>query len=296
MSVNYQIRYAGHPADVKSYDTQRLRDEFLVQDMFKPESIELVYSYYDRFIVGGAMPVSKKITLDTIDPLKAPYFLERRELGIINIGGKAIITVDGKSYDLDRKEALYVGKGNKEVIFASADPSTPAKLYLNSAPAHKEYPTKHVTLADAIVQDMGSAATSNERRINKLLVNGVVETCQLQMGMTELKDTIGQQVMAALMTEFQTGSVWNTMPAHTHTRRMEAYFYFDLPDDQAVAHFMGEPRETRHIWMHNEQAVISPNWSIHAGAGTAKYTFIWGMAGENLDYTDMDICQPFDLL
>lgn len=279
MSINYQTRYAGHPADVKNYDTQRLRDEFLVRDMFKPDSIELVYSYYDRFIVGGALPVSKKLILETIDPLKAEYFLERRELGIINVGGKANIVVDGTSYDLNRKEALYVGKGIKDVTLASADAADPAKLYINSAPAHKEYPTKRVTLDDAIVQDMGNLESSNQRRINKLLVKGVVETCQLQMGMTE----------------FSAGSVWNTMSAHTHPRRMEAYFYFEVPKDQAVCHFMGQPQETRHIWVHNEQAVISPNWSIHAGAGTAKYAFIWGMAGENLDYTDMDIATPDSL-
>lgn len=280
MNTNYQMRYAGHPSDVKSYDTQRLRDEFLVPVLFKPETIELVYSYYDRFIVGGAMPVSKKLVLETIDPLKADFFLQRRELGVINVGGNAIVMVEGQQYDVGHKEAVYIGSGKKEVTFASADKTHPAKLYINSAPAHKENPVKRVTLADAIVQDMGSPESSNQRRINKLLVNGVVETCQLQMGMTE----------------FQPGSVWNTMPAHTHTRRMESYFYFEVPDDQAVCHFMGQPRETRHIWVHNEQAVISPNWSIHAGAGTAKYTFIWGMAGENLDYSDMDICQPRDLL
>ena len=279
MSINYRTRYAGHPVDVKTYDTQRLRDEFLVQDLFKPDKIELTYSYYDRFIVGGVMPVSKKLVLETIDPLKAEFFLERRELGIINVGGQAVITADGKTYQLNRKEALYVGKGTKEVVFASAAAADPAKLYINSAPAHKEYPLKKVTLADAIVQDMGSPESSNQRRINKLLVSGVVDTCQLQMGMTE----------------FQAGSVWNTMSAHTHPRRMEAYFYFEVPADQAVCHFMGQPQETRHIWVHNEQAVISPNWSIHAGAGTAKYAFIWGMAGENLDYTDMDIATPDSL-
>jgi 4-deoxy-L-threo-5-hexosulose-uronate ketol-isomerase len=279
MSIKYFIRYASHPLEVKKFDNQRLRDEFLVKDLFIDDQINLVYSDYDRFIVGGALPSAKSLKLETIDPLKSQYFLERREIGIINIGGKAIISVDGKKFEVDYKEAIYIGQGNKNVEFVSTDKSKPAKMYINSAPAHKAYPTKLVTLKDAIVQEMGSMETSNSRRINKLIVNGVVETCQLQMGMTD----------------FQPGSVWNTMPAHTHSRRMEAYFYFEVPEKQAVCHFMGQPQETRHIWLQNEQAVISPSWSIHAGVGTAKYSFIWGMAGENLDYGDMDICQPADL-
>lgn len=278
-NTEYEIRYASHPDDAKAYDTTRIRKEYLVQNIFKNDKISLVYSDYDRFIVGGAFPVSRTLELESIDPLKADYFLERREMGIINIGGNAIIMVAGSKYELGNKEAMYLGKGSDKVTFASADSKNPAKLYINSAPAHKEFPVKKVTLADAIVQEMGSLESSNQRKINKLLVNGVVETNQLQMGMTQ----------------FQPGSVWNTMPAHTHSRRMETYFYFEVPDGQAVCHFMGQPQETRHIWLHNEQAVISPSWSIHAGAGTAQYTFIWGMAGENLDYGDMDLVQPSDL-
>ncbi len=278
-NINYQIRYASHPADAKAYDTKRLRDEFLVQNLFETDSINLVYTDYDRFIVGGIFPVNKELKLETIDPLKATYFLHRRELGIINIGGRAVIIVDGNKFELNHKEAIYVGQGTKEVVFSSTDKKTPAKLYINSAPAHKAYPTKKVTLAEAESVELGTLSSSNARKINKLLVNSIVETCQLQMGMTELKE----------------GSVWNTMPPHTHGRRMEAYFYFDVAENQAVCHFMGEPKETRHIWVQNEEAVISPTWSIHAGAGTGKYTFIWGMGGENLDYGDMDTVKPNDL-
>ena len=277
--IQYNLRYASHPDDVKHYDTQRLRNEFLVQNLFQADRINLTYTDYDRFIVGGAFPVKKELKLDSIDPLKAPFFLHRRELGIINIGGKSIIKADGNTYELDNKEALYLGQGTNEVSFASVDEKTPAKLYINSAPAHKAFPSKKVSLADAEAVEAGSLTSSNARIINKLLVNSVVETCQLQMGMTELKE----------------GSVWNTMPAHTHGRRMEAYFYFDVAESQSVCHFMGEPQETRHIWVQNEEAVISPTWSIHAGSGTGKYTFIWGMGGENLDYGDMDVVQPYEL-
>ena|ERR1035437_9311194 len=279
MSTKYQLRHAAHPADVKNYDTQRLRDEFLIQNLFEADAINLIYSEYDRYMAGGVVPVKKKLQLETIDPLKSTFFLERREMGLINIGGPAIITIDGKKIEINRKEALYIGKGNKDVEFASSDSANPAKLYVNSAPAHKEYLTKKVTLAEAEVAEPGSMETSNHRKINKLLVNSVVQTCQLQMGMTE----------------FRPGSVWNTMPAHTHSRRMEIYLYFEITENQAVCHFMGQPQETRHIWVQNEEAVISPNWSIHSGVGTGKYTFIWGMAGENLDYGDMDVCQPKDL-
>lgn len=277
--IKYEIRYASHPDDAKQYDTQRIRDEFLVQGLFQKDMINMVYTDYDRYIVGGAYPVDKELSLDAIDPLKAPYFLVRRELGIINIGGEAKITLDGEKLTIGHKEALYVGMGTQKVLFGSADKANPAKLYFNSAPAHKEYPSKKVTLADADAVEMGDLSSSNERTINKLLVHGVVETNQLQMGMTT----------------FKPGSVWNTMPCHTHGRRMEAYFYFEVPENQSVCHFMGQPQETRHIWMQNEEAVISPTWSLHAGAGTAQYTFIWGMAGENLDYGDMDIVQPSEL-
>lgn len=279
MSVNYEIRYSNHPEDAKQYDTGRIRKEFLVSGIMEKDQINLVYSFNDRLIVGGCVPVQKKLTLESIDPLKAPHFLERRELGVINVGGDGIVTVDGKEMKMAYKEALYVGMGVKEVVFSSVNPSKPAHFYINSAPAHTSYPTRLVTLDDADVAELGSLETSNARKINKLLVNSVIPTCQLQMGMTELK----------------AGSVWNTMPPHVHSRRMEAYFYFEVPEDQAVCHFMGEPDETRHIWLKNEEAVISPPWSIHAAAGTSNYIFIWGMAGENLDYGDMDAVSIRDI-
>ena len=277
--MSLEIRYAVHPKDVKSYGTQRLREEFLVEKIFSENEINLTYSFYERYIVGGIMPVDKVLKLGTYDELKAEYFLQRREMGLINVGGKAKIVADGTEYELDYKEALFLGRGVKDVTFESVDASKPAKLYVNSAPAHKSYPSRKVSLADANVLHLGSLESSNERQINQLLVKEVVPTCQLQMGMTELK----------------TGSVWNTMPAHTHNRRMEAYFYFEVPREQAICHFMGQPDETRHIWMKNEQAVLSPSWSIHSAAGTSNYIFIWGMAGENLDYTDMDIIRPDEL-
>ncbi len=277
--MKWELRYAAHPADVKNYDTEKLRKEFLIEDLFVSGEVKMVYSMYDRLIVGGAMPDTKGLKIEPFDELKADYFLERRELGIINVGGPAIVKADNEEYKLAYKEALYLGQGNKEITVISEDKSKPAKLYMNSAPAHKKFPNKIVTLADADVAVLGSLEASNHRQINKLLVNSVVETCQLQMGMTELKP----------------GSVWNTMPVHTHNRRMEAYFYFEVPEDQVVCHFMGQTDETRHIWMKNEQAVISPAWSIHSGAGTSNYVFIWGMAGENLDYGDMDVCAPIDM-
>jgi 4-deoxy-L-threo-5-hexosulose-uronate ketol-isomerase len=276
MKTSYEIRYASHPADAKNYDTDRIRKEFLAQNLFISDEIRMVYSFQERFIAGGIMPVKEALTLAPVDILKASFFLERREIGIINVGGPGAVESDGKKYDLNYKEALYLGKGKKNPVFKSIDPSNPAKFYLNSAPAHKEFPDKKITLKDAEVAQLGALETSNARKINKLIVNSVVETCQLQMGMTEL----------------QTGSVWNTMPAHVHARRNEVYFYFEVPKGQAVCHFMGEPGETRHIWMHNEEAVISPVWSIHSAAGTSNYSFIWGMAGENLDYGDMDAVAP----
>jgi 4-deoxy-L-threo-5-hexosulose-uronate ketol-isomerase len=279
MAINFEERFASHPSDVKHYDTQQLRDHFLVEKVMEADQIHLVYSHYDRYITGGAVPVTQPLELTAIEPLKAPFFCFRRELGIINVGGPGTVTLDGNAYSLDFKEALYVGKGTETIIFSSNDAAQPARFYLNSTPAHKELPIRHITLKEANVLQMGSQQTSNERQINQLLISKVVETCQLQMGMTELRP----------------GSVWNTMPAHTHSRRMEVYFYFNVPEGQAVCHFMGQPQETRHIWMVNEQAVISPNWSIHSAAGTANYIFIWGMAGENLDYADMDVVQPNQL-
>jgi len=274
--MKLEIRYASHPEDVKNYDTEKLRKEFLIENVFVPDEISLVYSMYDRYIVGGAMPLERSLKLETSDELKSEQFLDRREMGIINTGGSALIDAGGKSYDIGFKEALYLGMGTSDVIFTSKNPEKPAKLYINSAPAHHHYPSRKVTLADAESVVLGNQESSNNRTVNKLLVNSIVETCQLQMGMTELKR----------------GNVWNTMPVHTHNRRMEAYFYFELPDNQAICHFMGKPDETRHIWMKNDQAVLSPSWSIHSAAGTANYTFIWGMAGENLDYGDMDVRQP----
>jgi len=271
-----ELRYAVHPADFKKYDTEKLRKEFLIENIFVQDEISLVYSMYDRYMVGGAMPVNKDLNLETADDLKSAYFLERREMGIINVGGEAEIEAGGITYNIGFKEALYLGKETMNVVFRSVEDKKPAKLYINSAPAHHKYPSRKVTTKDAEIVTLGSPEASNHRTIIKLLINNVLPTCQLQMGMTELK----------------TGSVWNTMPVHTHNRRMEAYFYFEVPERQGICHFIGDPDETRHIWMKNEQAVLSPSWSIHSAAGTSGYTFIWGMAGENLDYSDMDVRYP----
>ena len=278
--VNYKLQVACNPQDVKTYDTNRLRSSFLMEKVMAPDEINVTYSMYDRLIFGGAVPATKELVLETIDPLKASYFLERRELGVINIGGEGIVTVDGKEYTLNFKDALYVGRGNKKVTFKSKDAAKPAKFYINSATAHKAYKTQLITIdgrkgsLKANSFPAGKMEESNDRVINQLIVNNVLEEgpCQLQMGLTELKP----------------GSVWNTMPAHTHSRRVEAYFYFNVPEGNAVSHFMGEPQEERIVWMQNEQAIMSPEWSIHAAAGTSNYMFIWGMAGENLDYGDMD--------
>lgn len=279
MKTNYELRYAAHPKDAKNYDTARLREDFLIQNLFVDNEVNMVYSMYDRLVVGGAKPVGEELVLEAIDPLKATHFLSRRELGIFNVGGAGRVKVDGKVFDLDFKEALYLGKGDRTVTFESVDAAKPAKFYFNSAPAHCTYPDKKVTKADAVVAEMGSLEGSNHRNINKMLVCQVLPTCQLQMGMTEL----------------QPGSIWNTMPAHTHSRRMEAYFYFEIPEGDAICHFMGEPTETRHIWMKGEEAVLSPEWSIHSAAATHNYTFIWGMGGENLDYGDQDFYKYTDL-
>ncbi len=280
MKTNYEIRYAAHPEDAKNYDTKRLRRDFLIEKLFAANEVNMVYSMYDRMVVGGAMPVGESLRLEAIDPLKAPYFLTRRELGIYNVGkGKGIVRVGEESFELEYKEALYLGSGDREVYFESVNPEEPAKFYFNSLTAHRNYPDKKVTKENAIVVHMGSLEGSNDRNINKMLVNQVLPTCQLQMGMTELAP----------------GSVWNTMPAHTHSRRMEAYFYFDIPEEHAICHFMGEVDETRHIWMKGDQAVLSPEWSIHSAAATHNYTFIWGMGGENLDYGDQDFSLITDL-
>ena len=279
MKTNYEIRYAAHPEDAKQYNTSRIRRDFLIEKVFSANEVNMVYSMYDRMIVGGAMPVNEVLVLEAIDPLKAPYFLTRREIGIFNVGGPGVVKAGDAEYEVGYKEALYLGAGNREVTFESKDAATPAKFYFNSTSAHCTYPDKLVTKAEAIVAEMGSLEGSNDRRINKMLVNQVLPTCQLQMGMTELMN----------------GSVWNTMPAHLHSRRMEAYFYFEVPEEHAVCHFMGEPQETRHLWMKGDQAVLSPEWSIHSAAATHNYTFIWGMGGENLDYGDQDFFAITDL-
>ena len=278
--TTYTIQRACHPSDVKDYTTDQLRSRFMMATVMEPNKVNLTYSMYDRLVFGGVMPVGQVVKLETIDPLKANYFLERRELGAINIGGPGIISVDGKDYELNFKDALYIGCGNKEVTFRSTDASNPAKFYLNSTTAHKHYNTQLITIdgrkgsIKANSFHAGSMEESNDRIINQLIVNNVLEEgpCQLQMGLTELMP----------------GSVWNTMPAHTHDRRVEAYFYFNVPDGNAICHLMGEPQEERVVWLHNEQAIMSPEWSIHAAAGTSNYMFIWGMGGENLDYGDMD--------
>jgi len=279
MKTNYQVRYSSHPSDVKQYDTAKLREHFLVSDLFLPDESNLVYTHFDRLIVGGIMPVSQPVKLESIPPLRAEFFLERRELGVFNVGGKGNVKVDGETFTLEYKEVLYLGQGQRNIAFESDDNNNPAKFYINSAPAHKSYPDRKITKNDADVIVLGSLETSNHRTVNKMIVNSVLPTCQLQMGMTELKP----------------GSVWNTMPPHVHDRRMEAYFYFEVPEGQSICHFMGQVDETRHIWMKNDQAVISPSWSIHSAAGTSNYIFIWGMAGENLDYGDMDTCAADNL-
>jgi len=279
MKTNYELRYAAHPADAKSYDTSRLRKDFLIEKVFAADEVNMVYSMYDRMIVGGAMPKAEKLHLEAIDPLKQAFFLHAREMGIYNVGGPGIVYAGDQSYELNYKEALYLGSGDREVYFESKDPNKPALFYFNSLTAHRNYPDKKVTKADAVVAELGTLETSNHRNINKMLVNQVLPTCQLQMGMTELAP----------------GSVWNTMPPHVHSRRMEAYFYFEVPADQSVCHFMGEIDETRHIWMQNNQAVLSPEWSIHSAAATSNYTFIWGMGGENLDYGDQDFSKITDI-
>ena len=274
MNNNYEVRYAVGQRETNQMGTQALRDEFLIEQVFGIDLVKWVYTHYDRYMAGGVIPTLGSVFLDTLEPLKSEYFLERREMGIINVGGKGTVSADGIFYSLDYKEALYLGRGIKEVHFSSDNPKAAAKFYLNSAPAHHTYPSQKVGRDQAEIVELGSAETSNSRTIRKLIVNSIVRSCQLQMGMTELAS----------------GSVWNTMPAHVHDRRMEVYFYFEVPEDQAICHFMGATDETRHLWMANEQAVISPPWSIHAGSGTSNYTFIWGMAGENLDYGDMDGC------
>jgi 4-deoxy-L-threo-5-hexosulose-uronate ketol-isomerase len=271
-------RLAVHPGHFQAMTTQTIREHFLIDNIFVAGTVQQTYTHYDRLIVGGAMPIHQALRLETFNELKAEYYLQRRELGIINVGAPGVVKADGNSYTLGNKEALYLGRGLKDITFESSVGGQ-SLFYFNSAPAHTTHPTKKVSSSEAETIELGSLATSNHRTIRKLLVNSVLTTCQLQMGLTELKP----------------GSVWNTMPPHTHTRRMEAYFYFDLTDGQAVCHHLGQSNETRHIWLKNQQAVLSPPWSVHCGAGTSNYSFIWGMAGENLDYGDMEAVTIPDL-
>ena len=285
-----EVRTAASPKDVKYYDTTRLREEFLIEEVFRKDEIYFVYSHIDRIITGSAMPVNKVLKLEAGDELRAKYFLERREMGVINIGGAGRIVIDGRKYEIAHREGMYIGMGAKDITFESVDKNQPAKFYINSAPAHTTYPTVHikpngtpeegvVIVKDENKVELGSLEGSNHRTICKYILPGQVETCQLEMGMTHLEP----------------GSVWNSMPCHTHDRRMEVYLYFEVPEDGFVMHYMGEPEETRHIIMHNEQAVISPSWSIHCGCGSSNYTFIWGMVGENQDFDDMDNIAMKDL-
>jgi 4-deoxy-L-threo-5-hexosulose-uronate ketol-isomerase len=270
--------YAVHPEDFRSYTTDKIRQSFLISDLFKDDAITHHYIHYDRLTVGGIAPRKGVLKLETLPELKVPYYLERREMGIINVGDTAVITVDRQDYELKFREALYIGCQSKDVLFHPSTSGT-TRLYFNSAPAHQRYPTKKIALEDAETVTLGSPEASNHRTIRKLIINSVLPTCQLQMGLTELKS----------------GSVWNTMPPHVHDRRMEAYFYFEIPEHQVVCHFLGQPEETRHVWVKNHEVVLSPPWSVHCGTGTSNYSFIWGMAGENLDYTDMDAVTLHDL-
>ncbi len=265
-------RWGTHPDDVKTYDTERLRRQFLIERIFEADAVLMTYSFDDRLIVGGAMPVGEALRLEAPGEIRSEFFCERREVGVICIEGEGVLEVDGVEFSMGYKDAVYIGRGSREVVFRSVSATAPAKFYFASAPAHAAYPTAQITSAMRRTRELGSAATCNSRTLNQLVLSEIVPCCQLQMGLTELHE----------------GSVWNTMPPHTHDRRMEAYFYFRVPQGQAVCHFMGQPQETRHIFMANEQAVISPSWSIHSAAGTSNYTFIWAMCGENLDYDDMD--------
>ncbi len=274
-----EVRYDTHPNDAMYYTTEELREHYLIENLFETGKINTVYSHVDRIIVGAATPGKEALKLEAGDELRAKYFLERRELGIINIGAPGKVTLDGVVYKLGNKDGLYVGRGTQEVIFESEDSANPAKFYFNSAPAHTTYPTVFIDMEKANKRPIGSMEDSNKRTIYQYIHPDVLQTCQLSMGLTKLEE----------------GSMWNTMPCHTHERRMEVYLYFDLPEDAAVFHLMGQPTETRHIVMHNEQAVISPSWSIHSGVGTHCYTFIWGMVGENQDFDDMDHCKTNEL-
>ncbi len=279
MKFIMEIRNGVHPEDAKHYTTKKMRKEFLVQNLFKEDEIKLVYSHIDRIITGGIKPVNKELQLEAGKEIGADFFLARREMGIINIGGAGSIKIDGERYDLNSRDGIYIGMGSQEIIFSSEDSANPAKFYLNSAPAHKKYPIKKVNIKDAKPQKAGAEENSNKRTIYKYLHPDVLDTCQLLMGMTLLEPQ----------------NVWNTMPCHTHDRRMEVYFYFDIEEDNVVWHLMGEPNQTRHLVVRNEEAVINPSYSIHSGVGTGNYTFIWGMVGENQTFSDMDHVAMDDL-
>ena len=274
-----EIRCASNPKDVKHYTTERLREEFHIANLFTKDNMRMVYSHIDRIITAGFMPVLHDLKLEGGKELASEYFLERREMGCINIGGKGIITVDGTEYVMEPRDGIYIGKGNKDIIFKCVDPENPPKFYVSSCPAHKEYPTVKIDISKAKKVPCGSQTDANKRVINQYIHPEVMQSCQLAMGLTQLEE----------------GSVWNTMPCHTHDRRMEVYLYLDMGEDDAVFHMMGEPNETRHIIMHNEEAVISPSWSIHSGVGTKSYSFIWAMCGENQEFTDMDGIETKDL-
>ena len=270
------IRYSSNPRDVKRYTTDELRDEFLITDLYVADTVKATYSHVDRMVILGIMPVNEKVSIDKGIDIWAnfgtTFFLERREAGVFNIGGKGYIEADGTRYDMGFEDCLYLTKGVKEVYFGSCDPADPARFYLASTPAHTSYETRFLSFENANHRPCGEEKLANKRVINQFIHPDVLKTCQLSMGLTQLAP----------------GSVWNTLPSHTHERRMEVYTYFDIPDDNVVMHFMGQPQETRHIVMHNYDAVISPSWSIHTGCGTTNYTFIWAMGGENQAFDDMD--------
>ncbi len=274
-----EVRNASNSKDVKHYTTDRLREEFLIQNLFTKDNTRMVYSHIDRIITAGIMPVLQELKLEAGKELAADYFLQRREMGCINIGGKGIITIDGTEYEMNPRDGIYIGMGNKEITFKSVDSENPAKFYVSSCPAHKEYPIVKIDITKAKKVPCGSVEECNKRVINQYIHPEVMQSCQLAMGLTEL----------------ESGSNWNTMPCHTHDRRMEVYLYLDMEENDVVFHMMGEPTETRHIIMHNEEAVISPSWSIHSGVGTKAYSFIWAMCGENQEFTDMDFIETKDL-
>ena len=277
--MTLETRYSNHPEDSKYYTTDELRGHYLIESLFVDNEAKLVYSHNDRIIAGGIKPVSEAVALAAGKELGVKTFFERREAGIINIGGEGEIILDGETFKLGTYDGLYIGMGTQDVLFKSNDPEQPAKFYFNSSPAHRAFKSRIITLDQANKVEMGEKANLNERTINQYVHPAVCESCQLVMGMTTLKE----------------GSVWNTMPCHTHERRMEVYMYFNMKEDVRVLHLMGQPQETRHLFVGNEQAVISPSWSIHSGVGTSNYTFIWGMCGENIEFTDMDHVAVKDL-